>query len=1029
MPLGAIPFPFGTCRICKDRATGIHYGVATCEGCKGFFKRSITRGDKYKCFFGGECDLNPKNRNRCKSCRFQRCLDVGMSVESVRMGRIPKVDKEKALEAFQQSGSDYSKLELEVEAIGPGSYDFKIVSSNGTGTEGRKSEKPSEPNLHEEFTGTELDLSKGDPVKTTSGDNVCNTEGHFLEQDHSTYPTVLSNSSALNGSSNTKYDRSMPTQFSESSQTKINGTTHLKFTATSPTNSDGSLPRKINETPSTFNGSSPTKFSGTTPTKYSGTIPYTGEPNWNKGGQALPQDANRFTHHKSNKNCSATITSSSLTPIDYSKFDKGPKDLKSGWCQNSNSHLSNAFKSPQKRYSADTAMNSQCFVKKQGVDYNNYVDELTARNDFFSNSSAKSFHRNSSYWPADNQDFSVTGSNEMHQEISTCSMMNEPVCIPQNRLDQSSNDGCNSNVFNNHSQDLGIELSHQNNTPNKESVDLKPFSAYPKPHYGNMPSDIGNYMNFNKSSTDNREHLNMDMHMTTPPHSQYNDIPTAQPWPYNHQMPSNQLHTANTVPRNNTSGSFRQQEADRNIFSPCMSQISDTESHSIENARCPTPVGSTISGSSSGSKSNYSPSIIHLLIDEVLKSADLDSVKERLVSKSKTQNVDKTSMLRVLQLLEQSNQSKKGVNALDTYCSEARISTLPESREDCLKRFLIDINAVTSDHSVDYQVDLSKDLVLDKSFENLDVEHNVGTDMCTEPSAVTLPQESMVTNNKQSTSQSHSDNMVATDILNKAYDECNNDFIMSDQVTSSENNVDKTKDNENEIKATLTCMNLAQKILNRFKSEHREKIKLYMDGQLHLKVLTDSEEDIKEVYSKLIEGIPGLNDRILGFCNHVPDFTTLCSEDRDKLLKRSYYDLWTLSYAEYFRNGRSYWILPSGEIYSAEAMRKILNDEMVDTIFQFADKFNALNVTDLEMGLLGGISLTTIDGLELADPDTVTSIHKKLLDALAFEIKQNHNGHYAHILKEFFSLEPLMAAVNRLQREIIANFSTKKLEK
>lgn len=36
MPVGAIPFPFGMCRICKDKATGIHYGVATCEGCKVF---------------------------------------------------------------------------------------------------------------------------------------------------------------------------------------------------------------------------------------------------------------------------------------------------------------------------------------------------------------------------------------------------------------------------------------------------------------------------------------------------------------------------------------------------------------------------------------------------------------------------------------------------------------------------------------------------------------------------------------------------------------------------------------------------------------------------------------------------------------------------------------------------------------------------------------------------------------------------------------------------------------------------------
>lgn len=31
-------FPFGKCKVCNDKATGVHYGISTCEGCKVRFK-------------------------------------------------------------------------------------------------------------------------------------------------------------------------------------------------------------------------------------------------------------------------------------------------------------------------------------------------------------------------------------------------------------------------------------------------------------------------------------------------------------------------------------------------------------------------------------------------------------------------------------------------------------------------------------------------------------------------------------------------------------------------------------------------------------------------------------------------------------------------------------------------------------------------------------------------------------------------------------------------------------------------------
>lgn len=37
------------CSICGDRATGKHYGAASCDGCKGFFRRSVRKNHLYAC--------------------------------------------------------------------------------------------------------------------------------------------------------------------------------------------------------------------------------------------------------------------------------------------------------------------------------------------------------------------------------------------------------------------------------------------------------------------------------------------------------------------------------------------------------------------------------------------------------------------------------------------------------------------------------------------------------------------------------------------------------------------------------------------------------------------------------------------------------------------------------------------------------------------------------------------------------------------------------------------------------------------
>uniref|UniRef100_A0A8C4TRY1 RAR related orphan receptor C n=1 Tax=Falco tinnunculus TaxID=100819 RepID=A0A8C4TRY1_FALTI len=67
------------CKICGDKSSGIHYGVITCEGCKGFFRRSQQSSLSYACSRQQNCPIDRASRNRCQHCRLQKCLRLGMS--------------------------------------------------------------------------------------------------------------------------------------------------------------------------------------------------------------------------------------------------------------------------------------------------------------------------------------------------------------------------------------------------------------------------------------------------------------------------------------------------------------------------------------------------------------------------------------------------------------------------------------------------------------------------------------------------------------------------------------------------------------------------------------------------------------------------------------------------------------------------------------------------------------------------------------------------------------------------------------
>uniref|UniRef100_A0AC34QB30 Uncharacterized protein n=1 Tax=Panagrolaimus sp. JU765 TaxID=591449 RepID=A0AC34QB30_9BILA len=71
------------CVVCGDKATGLHYQAITCEGCKGFFRRTAQKRLQYACKENNECEIKAATRNVCQACRFKKCIDSGMTTDLV----------------------------------------------------------------------------------------------------------------------------------------------------------------------------------------------------------------------------------------------------------------------------------------------------------------------------------------------------------------------------------------------------------------------------------------------------------------------------------------------------------------------------------------------------------------------------------------------------------------------------------------------------------------------------------------------------------------------------------------------------------------------------------------------------------------------------------------------------------------------------------------------------------------------------------------------------------------------------------
>ena len=105
------------CPVCGDKISGFHYGIFSCESCKGFFKRTVQNKKNYQCLRGANCPVSIVTRKKCPACRFNKCLTTGMKLEGTTVLSFVCIDPVLISTMFSYSRGSHKRWTLDLPML------------------------------------------------------------------------------------------------------------------------------------------------------------------------------------------------------------------------------------------------------------------------------------------------------------------------------------------------------------------------------------------------------------------------------------------------------------------------------------------------------------------------------------------------------------------------------------------------------------------------------------------------------------------------------------------------------------------------------------------------------------------------------------------------------------------------------------------------------------------------------------------------------------------------------------------------
>ncbi|XP_059412880.1 nuclear receptor subfamily 1 group D member 2-like isoform X2 [Carassius carassius] len=159
---------------------------------------------------------------------------------------------------------------------------------------------------------------------------------------------------------------------------------------------------------------------------------------------------------------------------------------------------------------------------------------------------------------------------------------------------------------------------------------------------------------------------------------------------------------------------------------------------------------------------------------------------------------------------------------------------------------------------------------------------------------------------------------------------------------------------------------------------------------------------------------------VVEFAKRIPGFKELSQHDQVSLLKAGTFEVLVVRFTSLFDVKERTVTFLSGRKYSVEALRSMGAGDLLNSMFDFTEKLQALNLSEEEMSLFTAVVLVSADRSGLENVNSVEALQETLIRALRSLITKNHPNEIAIFTKLLLKLPDLRSLNNMHSEQLLA---------